>query len=194
MKRFARSIRAIAAAFALLAVLVAAVPLAAFSDVAGPPYTWTLSSSLTDPYVNTGPATNGVVQLYLWAVPGSGEGWTRTSLWFSTDQGIPFLAASPLNGISIPETYYFAVEGCPVQPIPVADVLVLDIPGEICITPNPLTGTNCTWNCSEPPVAWQNSTIGYSNQGTPCAFETWDPCGTVGVESDTWGRIKATYR
>ena len=186
-------------AIALLGALLFAVlsvgfaPIARAGDVGGPPYTWTLSASAIDPYVNVGDPSFGILELYLWAVPSEPDGWQGACFDFEAT-GMVLLAMTPTGGIQITDGCFYAFS-CPSTPVVVAVLIMLDLVGEICMVPSPITGTNCTVDCGTPPQVWENSWIGYTNSSpTPCSYETWAPCGSVSVEPDTWGRIKAEYR
>ena len=183
----------------LVALGGATLPSLAFSDVAGPPITWTLSASPIDPWANSGGITSGILELYLWALPIEAEGWEASCFGFATSGAMTLLGVTPIFGVQLDDGCIFAI-GCPPLATPAATVLVLDLGGEICFTSSPDQGTACTVDCHPVPQAWENSWIGYTSLGTtPCSYESWAPCMALGVELDPsastpWGRIKAEYR
>jgi hypothetical protein len=160
----------------ILTTAIAVLPLTTvvFADPA--PYSWTISSSSTDPFVNTGPATSGVATKYLWLVcsdvPGTSASGMSSAAFGIVEEGIDLLGINPMNGFlnasSDPSCLLLAVGGCPSGPVVVASIVVLDFPGTLCLAPCPSWAEPLTVDCEATPAAWGVAWIGYSNRGGPC--------------------------
>ncbi len=187
--------RAISIYLAILTVVVAvgAVPSALAAE-----FGWTISASSDDPDVSTGTPTMAVISLYLWLQCGEGDGMAAAEMQLLASGGLPIFAFSAMGGFLNAGTatdLLLAVGGCPNGPIVAGYILILDLPGDICIVPSAANGLNVTVECSTLAVV-QNRYRGYSNIAGPCESQSdlWLCEGPVSVEDSSWGGIKAMYR
>lgn len=173
----------------LLATVCAAC-LIARSAIAQNQYQWTISSSLTDPCVNTGPVAAGVATMALWYSFNTRDGMSAADFGVVANAGNVILAFNPANGFLNAGTataLLLGVGGCPDSPVMAGTWLVLrNVPLDMC-----LTGANITVDCSPTPSAWPNGFIGFSETGAPCGENS---CAGDSVEDTSWGMIKALYR
>ncbi|GJM44483.1 MAG: hypothetical protein DHS20C21_13250 [Gemmatimonadota bacterium] len=94
-------------------------------------YRWLISASDTDPYENTGPLPQGIVELSLWLECSVSEGMAAVEFGLDNPDGtlIP-LALAPQNGFlnaGTPTHILMAVGGCPTGPVLAAYLLVLNL-------------------------------------------------------------------
>jgi hypothetical protein len=145
------------------------------------PFCWTLSTSLVDPNANTLIPTGGVVHTYLWLhTTDTGEAPCVTGVagaqfgLVGSSGGPVVLAIMPLGGVIIsgtPACAQLALPGCPTGPVPVAQVVVLANPGNVCFTacsPDGSPPAMGTVDCVLPglqPMTWTGLDVG----GGPCA-------------------------
>ncbi|MFH1278219.1 MAG: hypothetical protein ABIK65_07565 [Candidatus Eisenbacteria bacterium] len=187
MKRFATVLL-----LSLLALFVAAP--GAFANQ----YGWTLSSSTTDPYANTGSFIPGVIDVNLWLACSDLDGMAGAEFAIaSSTPGNIVLAFTPMNGFlnagSVVDLL-LAVGGCPTGPILAGQWLVLSIvPGEYCLVPD-AAGVMGTTDCSLDQQLWPIQQIGFSNNGTlPSCLDELCP-QTTSTESNSWGGVKTLFR
>jgi hypothetical protein len=160
---------------------------------------WTISGSAADPYVNTGTATNGVVNLTLWLVCTDGTLGMASAEFDLVPQGtmsvLAFTALPPFLNAGGATNLLLAVGGCPPGPLPAGTVLILDTPGGVCFGASAANGLITTVECSTLALG-DMEYIGYDNSGTgPCMEMAGDNlCDPVSVEDDSWGSIKSLYR
>ncbi|MCA9750973.1 MAG: hypothetical protein KC591_02190 [Gemmatimonadetes bacterium] len=166
---------------------------------------WTISASLSDPYVNSGTPQGvpGIVSRQLWfACQNQSEGFYGASFGIECTAGT-YIGLTTTNGFLNAGTMtepVFAAGGCPLAPIRVATLTFFDTGTDegirACIVPNS-NGENFTLDCSGPPyLAYPNDYIGFDGTGAmnPCTNGT--PCesGPVSVGTTSWSEIKALYR
>jgi hypothetical protein len=181
-------------------LLIAAVA-AVLGAAAGPVraqnrYGWTISGSPSDPLSNTGSAAGGVKTLYLWYYCSDGDGMASAEFDIQGD-GIAHIGTAPvapfLNASSSAEKLLLAVGGCPEGPMVAAKLVVVDIPGTLCIVPSADNNRHVTVDCSQTsPQTWNIEWVGYSSLGTaPCKGGTL--CESA-LEASTWAGVKGMYR
>ncbi len=161
-------------------------------------YGWTISSSASNPFENTGPVGTGVVSMYLWYACNEGyPGMAAAEMTLSTNAGNAILAFVTANGFlnaGSATSLLLAVGGCPPAPINAGSFLVSkNTPLDMCFI-NP--AAERTVDCEPNPNPWFHDWVGYSETGTPCYFfaALSGFCGTVSVEDASWGSIKSLYR
>jgi hypothetical protein len=155
-------------------------------------YGWTVSSSASDPFVNTGALLPGLVTLHLWYACNSNDGMSAAEIDPVISAGNTILAFNVVNGYlnaGNATHLLLAVGGCPSAPVNAGNWLILKAtPVDLC--PG---GANVTVDCSSDPSAWPNDSLGYSELGIPC--EEGKLCLIVdSVEQTSWGRVKQLYR
>jgi hypothetical protein len=158
-------------------------------------YGWTVSSSDSDPFVNTGPLAPGLVTLHLWYACNSNDGMSAAEIDPVINLPNVIAAFNVANGYLNAGTathLLLAVGGCPDASVLAGSWLIIKAtPVDLC--PG---GANVTVDCSPDPSAWPNDFRGYSELGVPC--EDSNPenlChGHNSVESTSWGRVKQLYR
>ena len=182
-------------------VLVLAVVLVLVSSPAqGREFGWTLSSSLTDPFENTGLPTPGVVYIYLWyTCTNTTEGLGSAEFDICSDIGtlpLTFTPFTPWVFIRDPGYVLIFAPDCPLGPVPVGWFLFVD-PGsgiQAYMCPSAANGLNISVNCIELDV-YPNDTIGYASDGSPAPTNCdYDLCGLIAVQSSNWGNVKSLYR
>jgi hypothetical protein len=163
------------------------------------PYGWTISSSPTDPFANSMAPTGAVATAYLWLAccqlpAGLQQGMAAAEFTLQAT-GPVVLATTPANNFlnaGGATNLLLAVGGCPCGPVVAANVLILALPGSICIVESP-TGTKGTVDCQPDPALWGMDWIGLDLGGGPCGKG--QICQKpVSVESASWGQIKGIYR
>jgi hypothetical protein len=164
-------------------------------------YGWSLSGSMTDPGVNTGPAAGGLVPVYLWLTcTGSFGGWAAMEADLEIPAGWSNFGFTPMNGVlnaGNPTNLLLAVGGCPVEPFLAGSWNLFDPAasgGGVCLVASAANGYNVTVDCDPlNATIHENALTGYfAGTGTPCEINGGD-C-TVSVEDASWGSIKGLYR
>ena len=182
---------------------IAAVILFASSAMAQGTYTygWTISSSIADPYVNTGTPPMGMITLYLWYACSLEEGMSAAEFDLSGTI-VPFAAnanagAGWLNAGTATQLQ-LAIGGCPVGPSYAMMLFANDFGGFLDIVASSAWPTPVTVDCGvlADPTTHASDWIGYCSDGGPAhgtvTAET--ICVPVSVEDKTWGTIKSLYR
>jgi hypothetical protein len=157
-------------ALAILGVLVIS-PSTTDSFAQTPTYGWTISSSATDPFQNTGPMVGNTT--YLWLVCADHvdpvqDGMLAAEFEIVTQPPAEHVATIPQNGFlnaGDTTTLLLAVEGCPSGPVVAANLVIggCTIP-DIGIAPSG-TGTMGTVDCAENPSIWPIEWTGFNNAG-----------------------------
>ncbi len=191
-----------------VAVLLA-VPTLAFAGGSGS-YLWTVSSSNSDPNVNTGPDTIGINTLFLWFVescnPGTEFGMSAAEMGFKTLGDWQILGFNVQNGFlnaGNQNNLLLAVGGCPDGPVVAGSILANSTGGVGGVNlgvNSEQSGTASTVNCEPLPDQFEWPTavrfVGFQtaghvgtpqNHGSSCG-------GIVSVEPSSWGTVKALYR
>jgi hypothetical protein len=187
MKRFMTTVT-------VLAIL--AIASSAFGQVQ---YGWTVSSSAADPNVNTGVATFGVTNLYLWLQCAEGDGMSAAEFDMAVT-GFNVLAFTPLSGFLNAGTFpalLLAVGGCPGGPLLAGNMIAIDLPGNIAFAPSAANNILGTVDCVTPvPNLWPMDWRGYDNTGAPAPESRPEAylCEIVSVDDESWGSIKSLYR
>ena len=155
---------------------------------------WTISSSTSDPFQNTGAPTGGPNTLYMWIGCSSGQTGAASSEFAVT--GSMFWGG--IAG-SLPQ-YLFtgsqtdllgAFGGGPGGGTMVGIINVFDFGGTLCFGPSVANARNIT--VGQDGKGYPNDYIGYTSDGSaPCVSA--DFCAPTAVELDTWGNIKSMYR
>ena len=161
----------------------------------GAQFGWTISGSAVDANVNTGTATNGVASLFLWLQCAEGNGMASAEfdlcatgisvLAFTANPG--FLNAGGASNLLL------AAAGCPMGPVAAGTILILDLPGNICLCPAAANGNNVTVECGTLALI-DNAYRGYSSIDSPCESVAGNLCPPTSVEDESWGSIKGLYR
>jgi hypothetical protein len=163
-------------------------------------YGWSLSGSMTDPGVNTGPV-QPVSTVYLWLTcTGSFGGWAAMEADLEFPAGWQNFGFNPLNGVlnaGTASALLLAVGGCPTEPFLCGSWSLFDAAatgGSVCLVPSAANGYNVTVDCDPlNATTHDNAHVGYfAGTGTPCQVNNGD-C-TVSVEDASWGSIKGLYR
>jgi hypothetical protein len=102
---------------------------------------------------------------------------------------------SLLDSVSLPDIL-LVVGGCPASPVVGAVLLYISdgLGFEVHLEPSLANGHNLSIDCGG--NIWTNQCIGYSEVGPPVQNFVGEMCGfgTVSVERETWGGVKALYR
>jgi hypothetical protein len=161
-------------------------PTAAHLDV--PPtsdYGYTLSASVTDPFVHAAAPVAGIVNVYLWLAC-SPEGGVA-AIEFSIDHDFPFLVGIQGNQVNFGSLDHprLSVRDCPTAAVPLATLQFLDptgAGGSVCLTPHAATGFNRTANCALPiPATFPNFVKGFSSDGSAVCVSPGGLCGQDAV-------------
>lgn len=180
-----------------LSVVAVASVLALATSALAFDFGWTLSGSNTDPMVNTGTPTPGVLSIYLWYYCTNTVQGLASAEFDITGSSLP-LAFTPTNGFlnaGGAANLLLAVGGCPAGPLLAGNFLVSDAGAgfNLCISPSAGVGNNVSVNCVALDV-YENDFIGYASDGsTPCQSFTTDLCENA-VGSASWGAVKSLYR
>lgn len=184
--------------------LVALVPLAADANPLPAP-AWTISASLSDPFQVTDQASGNMKTLYLWYLDGPPYGMARAEMGLTPGGDLMLLDITHVNGFLLTGPHsglaVWSPAGCVFGPVVVAEILVIDLPGTLCLVPSTMTGACCTADCGTNPTWWEATYLGFSCDGSsPCEQMDIGPCfpHAVGVEPplavQPWGETKAAYR
>ena len=196
----------------ILVALAALMTLPSLADAqASGYYEWSVSSSLSEPYVNTGPdGAGGVVTYYLWYVVGcytppqdpnlEGMAAADFGLYPLGDwQIIAFTAQNGFLNAGGSTNLLLAVGGCPTGPIVAGNILVTGTAGGIRLgigsTPELTSTVDCTIN----PAAWTWPAFvrftGFVTDGSGLTLQDHgNGCTTIAVDESSWGEIKSLYR
>jgi opacity protein-like surface antigen len=158
-------------------------------------YGWTISNSQTDPLSNTGSATNVLTTLYLWFQCNDRDGMSAAEFDIAVS-GMTHIATIPVNGFlnaGGTSDLLLAVGACPEGPVVAANLLVIDVPGSLCLAPSVANGNRGTVDCSDTrPELWNLDWVGYSNSGgLPCQGGAL--CDSP-LEDRAWGTVKGRYK
>lgn len=133
------------------------------------PYEWTISASVTDPYVNTTSPTGTLATFYLWLAcceESQVQGMAAAEFDL-VSSGPTHMATTPQNGFlnaGNTSTLLLAVAGCPCGPIVAAELLVIAEPGTMSFAPSAFSGTKGTADCefspTVHPIDWRGIGIG----------------------------------
>lgn len=158
-------------------------------------YGWTISASSTDPFQNTGTATNALTTLYLWFQCSTDDGMSAAEFAIEAT-GPAHVGTLAMNGFlnaGGTTNLLLAVGGCPEGPVVAANLLVIDLPGTLCFAPTPGTGNRGTVDCRDPvPELWSLDWIGYDSRGTT-ACRGGTLCDSP-LDPQAWGQVKGRYR
>jgi hypothetical protein len=175
------------------ALLVLAAP--AFANQ----YGWTISSSNSNAFANTGGVPPGALgHLFLWLQCTDLGGMSAADFGISAVGGVTIAGFSPLNGFlnaGSGNNLLLAVGGCPSGPVVAGDITVIwfGSPGNICIVASN-TGLRGTVDCAAPtPNFWNLKAVGWDALTAPVCDER-PLCQPVAVEPENWGAVKSLYR
>ena len=154
------------------ALLVLAVPVFAVNH-----YGWTISSSLSDAFANTGGIVpGGLAHLYLWYQCSDQGGMSAADFGIAAVGGIAYAGFTPLNGFlnaGNQTNLLLAVGGCPTGPVVAGDLTIIWFASaaNVCIVPSN-TGLRVTVDCVAPaPSAWPLTAVGWDALGPPNCVE-----------------------
>jgi hypothetical protein len=174
-----------------MTILVLAMLVMAPAAMAVPTnYGWTISSSAVDPFVNSGTATGGIVNLYLWLQCSPAGGAAAFEAGIAGPAGA-VLAFNVLGGFlnAGTATNLLLATPCVNGPTAAGFWLCLSLPGQFCLAPS-LGGKNVSVDCVNF-QEWQNSQVGFGNSVPATCVELL--CETS-VQESSWGEIKGLYR
>ena len=184
--------------FATIVAALSILTLASSAFATGHLYGWSVSGSPVDPFVNSGAATNGVANLYLWFVCSTVDGMSAAEFDMTGPQILGFNAMNGyLDADGAPDKFLLAVGMCPIGPVVAGQILVFDFPGEYCIIPSAANGFNVTVDCDVNPAAHGNQTTGYVAGGGVLSCDdsvNSELCIPVSVDATSWGHVKGLYR
>jgi hypothetical protein len=167
-----------------------------------PVYGWTISASNTDPYMNWGSFSFGLLILKLWYACDENDGTLGAEFDIVSMNPnnviLEFVEKSGFVNHGSGTTLLLQVGECAYAPINVMDIHVFStVPGQYCFAPSSMNGWKQAVDCQEPvPEIWPIQWIGYSNDDNPPCNKKFDGClkQPVAVEDGSWGRIKSIYR
>jgi hypothetical protein len=177
--------------------IIAALLVAAAPSFAANQYGWTISSSPSDPFVNTGPVTGAPLSLYLWLACSDNGGMSAAEFDLQTPPGVfnfGFTVLGSFLNAGGATHLLLAVGGCPTGPVPAGLWNVFNTtPGSYCLVNGPGGGNRGTVDCDPvAPQLWPIGVVGYGAGGPPSCVELL--CPIVSVESSSWGSVKSLYR
>lgn len=161
-------------------------------------YGFTVSSSNSDPFVNSGTTTNAPLVLNLWlqcAVPG---GMSAAEFDFQIPPGSSNFGFTALNGFLNAggnSNILLAVGACPQGPVVAGSWTVFDnAAGSYCLVNSAANGIRVAVDCDPiNPQGWPIGAIGYESGAGTLSCDEGPLCQTA-VEPATWGSIKSLYR
>lgn len=160
-------------------------------------YGWTISSSATDPNVNSGLTSPAPVSLFLWLACAAGpDGMSAAEFNLSTPAGLLNFGFTTMNGFlnaGGSSNLLLAVGGCPTGPVVAGSWTFFGTQaGDICIVPSG-GGVRATVDCNTSvPGVWPIEAVGYGygTSGDSCR----EALCIVSVEPSSWGSVKSLYR
>ncbi len=171
-------------------------------------YEWTISSSDTDPDVNTGPdPAPGLFHLYLWnrgCAGADGPGMSAAEFEVNVT-GAAVLAYVTMNGAlnaGAGNGLLLAIGGCPVGPLPMIDILLSPSGAGMAagLGYSVANGIAGTVDCQTPVPSlheWPSQTrfVGFASAGYGGVRQDHgNGCTADLVEDTSWGSLKALYR
>jgi hypothetical protein len=176
-----------------MTILVLAMLVMAPMAMAQPQYGWTVSSSLADPFVNSGVPTGGIATLYLWlqcTSPGDGVAAAEFDMQGPAGAVLAFTAMNGfLNAGGV--TNLLLATACTSGPIVAGNWLCLSLPGNFCLRPSAANAKNVSVDCVNF-QEWPNGTIGFANGVAQICADVL--CPPISVETRSWGQIKGLYQ
>ncbi|MGQ0721632.1 MAG: hypothetical protein ACT4PE_08680 [Candidatus Eiseniibacteriota bacterium] len=153
-------------------------------------YIWTISSLATNPLMNVGEPTGGIMTLYLWLWCALDGGASAAEFDIAGPAG-SVLAFTPINGFlnAGGTTNLLLATPCNAGPVVAGSWLCLSLPGEFCLVPS-VNGKNVSVDCivfAEHP----NQQTGFANGVSPTCVSI---CDWSDTESASWGRVKSLFR
>src|SRR6185436_13417038 len=143
------------------ALLILAAP--AFANQ----YGWTISSSQSNAFANTGGVIpGGLAHIYLWYHCSDNGGMSAADFGIAAVGGMAYAGFAPLNGFlnaGSQTNLLLAVGGCPVGPVVAGDLTIIwfGSAAGVCIVPSN-TGLRVTVDCVSPtPSAWPLLAVGW---------------------------------
>lgn len=132
-------------------------------------YGWTISSSSSNPDVNSGPVNPQPFSLYLWFKCSASGGMSAAEFDFAAPEGVLNFGFSPMNGFlnaGSASHLLLAVGGCPTGPVVAGSwVLFGQTPGDFCLVSS-ANGYRVTVDCSAPnPQLRAIDAVGYAYGG-----------------------------
>ncbi len=160
-------------------------------------YGWTISSSASDPFVNSGPTSAAPFTLFLWYYCSTDDGMTAFEADITLPAGVLNFGFTPQNGYlnaGGAGNLLLAVGGCPTGPVVAGSWTFFgSTPGDICLVPSAFSGTRATVDCDivvPHVIPIEAKGFDYGADGLSCDE---DLC-VVSVESSSWGSVKSLYR
>lgn len=172
--------------------LLAAAP-AAFAQNT---YGWTISSSNSDPFVNTGSVTGAPLALYLWLQCAQPAGMSAAEFDFQTPPGVLNFGFTAQNGFLNAggnSNLLLAVGGCPTGPVSAGVWNVFNTAaGTYCLVNSAANGIRVTVDCDPiNPQGWPIGAKGFAVDGASSCDES---LCIISVEPTSWGEVKSLYR
>jgi len=190
-----------------IAVLVAllALPTAAFAQNGY--YTWTISASNSDPFVNNPPNPGSSLQtLYLHYVQGcftSPPGMSAAEFKIIVSGGslLAFNVSAPFLNAGSGANLLLAVGACPTGPLVAGSILFLPSGGPFRLSlgvSDPPGMIAATVDCRPAPDAHQWPAlvrfVGYATQDAGVNQNHGQDCNVTPVDDSSWGAVKGLYR
>lgn len=191
----------------LILALLLFWPVSAFAQLSPLDYGWTLSASSTDPFENVGPAVSDTLSLYLWltcARPATG-GVLSARLALSTIADLVDFAPSPGVGrtAEFPADLDLTFTDCPTGLLLVGRCRLWSPTTSeyvVCLQPSLPNLLFGTIGCATSSLPRPGAKLGYraGGSGEPCStqpefFSNGSCVPNVGVDQESWGRIKGSY-
>jgi hypothetical protein len=196
-------------------VLAAGIPAAALAQ--GGYYTWSISASNVDPFVNSAaPPPASLATFYLWFVegchPADTGGMASAEFKVKPSAAWPMVAIIPQNGFldagpgatAAGKNFLLAVGSCPVGPVVAANLLITTNGGggrvgfTVSDNVSGLSNQNGTVDCDPNPSLhlWPEFVrcVGFATTDMLPFQSHGSGCTVTPVEGSSWGQIKGLYR
>jgi len=160
-------------------------------------YGWTLSTSNSDPLVNTGAPLPGTGSIYLWLNCNLVDGAAAFGAHVTATNAAVIAGFTPVSGVLNAGTAtdpQLAIGGCPDGPFLVGSFFMVGAAFDMCLENLDLGGgLPRTVDCNQiTPTEFDSDVIGLALDTTPC-MNAAQEC-TDATEPASWGQIKGMYR
>ena len=163
-------------------------------------YGWTISSSSSDPFVNSGSPAPGLLPLYLWLQCSPDGGMSAAEFDLTIPAGVSNFGFTPaLNFLNAggPSDLLLAAGGCPEGPVLAGSWNLFgpaSVAGDYCLVPSVRSAQRVTVDCNAiGPQPWPITFKGFNASGGVAACTDVVLC-TSPVTATSWGAVKALYR
>lgn len=159
-------------------------------------YGWTISSSNSDPFVNTGTVTGAPLSIYLWLQCAQPAGMSAAEFDLQLPAGASNFGFTAMNGFlnaGGSSNLLLAVGGCPTGPVVAGSWTVFNTGvGSYCLVNSAANGIRVTVDCD--PINPQGWPIGAKGFAVDAASSCDEGLCIVSVEPSSWGEVKSLYR